>query len=88
MQKSSDGSNSFDEARSGSPRTGEPVVGNADDVQKTTGVVGQGTDPNAPDPRDVAARVPAGGGISVGAWIVVGVAALIAVVYALGIFAR
>jgi hypothetical protein len=86
MQKSSDGSNSFDEARSGSPRTGEPVIGDADNVQKTTGVVGRGTDPDAPDPAVASARVPAGGGINMGAWIVAVIAALIAVIYASGIF--
>ena len=86
MQKSSDGSNSFDEARAGSPRTGEPVIGDADNVQKTSYVVGQGTDPGAPDPRNVAARVPSGGGINLAAWLIGGLAALIALVYAIGIF--
>ena len=86
MQKSSDGSNNFDEARTGSPRTGEPVIGDADNVQKTTWVVGRGTDPDAPDPAGPAARVPAGGGINLGAVIVGVIAALIAAIYALGVF--
>jgi len=86
MQKSSDGGNNFDEARAGSPRTGEPVIGDADNVQKTTWVVGQGTNPDAPDPRSVAARVPTGRGINVGAVVVAVIAVLIALVYAVGIF--
>jgi hypothetical protein len=85
MQKSSDGSNNFDEARQGSPR-GEPVIGDADDVQKTTYVVGQGTDPGAPDPRYASARVESGGGINVGAWIVGAIAVIIALIYGFGIF--
>jgi len=86
MQKSSDGGNNFDEAAQGSSRTGKPVIGDADNVQKTTWVVGQGTDPGAPDPKDVAARVAPGGGINVGAWIVGAVAAIIAAIYGFGIF--
>jgi hypothetical protein len=86
MQKSSDGSNNFDEAAAGNPRSREPVIGDADDVQKTTYVVGQSTDPNAPDPRNVEARVPSGDGINVAAWLIGLVAALIAIVYAIGVF--
>jgi hypothetical protein len=85
MQKSSDGSNSFDEARSGASRSGEPTIGDADNVQKTTWVTGQGTDPSAPDPTHVTARVPSGGGVNVGAWIVGIIAALIAAIYGFGL---
>jgi hypothetical protein len=84
MQKSSDGGNNFDEARASSPGP-EPVVGDADDVPKTTYVVGQGTDPTAPDPEYAAARVPAGGGINVGAWIVWAIAVIIALIYGFGV---
>ena len=83
MQKSSDEGNNL-EPRAGSPRTG-PVIGDADNVQKTTWVVGQGTDPSAPDPEHVIARVPTGGGINVGAWLVIALAALIALVYGFGV---
>lgn len=90
MQKSSDGSNSFDEAMAGNPRTPEPVVGDADNVQKTTYVVGRGTDPDAPDPttarRDdgdgpVAARVQAGSGPNVLLWLVIAAVLAIALFY-------
>ena len=86
MQKSSDGGNNFDEARTGSPRAGEPVIGDADNVQKTSYVVGHGTNPDAPDPANVAARVPTGGGINVGAWVVGAIAVIIALIYGFGIF--
>ena len=62
MQKSSSPGNSFDEtAASGTPDTG-PVVGDADAVQKTTWVVGKGTDPGASLPVDEATpgRTPSG----------------------------
>jgi hypothetical protein len=85
MQKSSDGGNNFEEAASGSPRTGKPVIGDADNVQKTTYVVGQGTDPGAPDPAHVTARVPSGNGMNIGAWVVGIIAALIAAVYGFGL---
>jgi hypothetical protein len=85
MQKSSDSGNNFDEARRGSPE-GTPVIGDADDVQKTTYVVGQGTDPRAPDPAYAAARVTSGGGINVGAWIIGAIAVIIALIYGFGFF--
>ena len=85
MQKSSDGGNNFDEARSGASRTGEPVIGDADNVQKTTWVVGQGTDPSAPDPTHVTARVSSGNGVNVGAWVVGAIAAIIAAIYGFGL---
>ena len=85
MQKSSDGSNSFEEARGGSARSGEHTVGDADNVQKTTWVVGQGTDPSAPDPTHVTARVSSGNGVNVGAWVVGAIAAIIAAIYGFGL---
>ena len=85
MQKSSDGGNSFDAAREGSPRS-EPVIGDADNFQKTTYVVAQGTDPAAPAPAYASARVASGGGINVGAWIVGAIAVIIALIYGFGIF--
>ena len=54
MQKSSSPGNSFDEtaaSQSGKPNT-PPLIGDADDVQKTTYVVGKGTDPNAMEPEE------------------------------------
>jgi hypothetical protein len=48
MQKSTAGGSNFDDEREqGGP---ELVIGDADNVQKTTYVVGQGTDPGAADP--------------------------------------
>ena len=48
-------------------------------------MVGQGTDPGAPDPSHVTARVPSGNGMNVGAWVVGIIAALIAAVYGFGL---
>ena len=100
MQKSTAGGNSFDEPREQGPR--EIVIGDADNVQKTTYVVGQGTDPSAPDPDrgrggpdgpergDVGggytATVRAGGGVNVGLWVIAALALLIALVYGFGLF--
>ncbi len=102
MQKSSSGDNNFDEARAGQPRTEQPVIGDADNVQKTSYVVGRGTDPGAagPDghhpggdgPRRGAAEhgytaaVHSGGGINIGLWIVALLAVVIALVYGFGLF--
>ena len=85
MQKSSDGSNNFDEARPGGPRT-DPVVGDADNVQKTSYVTGQGTDPDAPDPRGPAATTRAGSGMSPLVWLILIVALAIAAFYGIGLF--
>ena len=62
MEKSSSPGNSFDEtAASGTPNA-PPVVGDADAVQKTTWVVGKGTDPDAADPENerTPGRTPSG----------------------------
>jgi hypothetical protein len=81
MQKSTDGGNSFDEAGTGNPRTGQPVIGDADNVQKTTWVVGEGTNPDNPDPPIATAKVRPGEGVNIGAWAIGLIALLIALVY-------
>ena len=63
----------------------EAQLGGADAVEKTTYVVGEGTEPGARPRGDYVAR-NASGGWNVGVWIVGGIAALIALVYAIGIF--
>jgi hypothetical protein len=63
----------------------EAELGGADNVQKTTYVVGEGTEPAGRPRGDYVAR-GAGGGMNVGVWIVGGIAALIALVYVIGIF--
>ena len=84
MQKSADEGNNLD-AREGSPRTG-PVIGGADNVEKTTWVVGHGTDPANEDPPIASAQVRSGGGVNVVALVVGGIAALIAIVYGINVF--
>jgi hypothetical protein len=69
----------------GPPERPEPDLGGADAIEKTTYVVGDGTDPDAPPTGAYVARDAAGQG-SVVAWVVGGIAALIALVYAIGIF--
>ena len=62
MEKSSSPGNSFDEtAASGTPNA-PPVVGDADAVQKTTWVVGHGTDPadRRPEDEETPGRTPSG----------------------------
>jgi hypothetical protein len=63
----------------------EAQLGGADAVEKTTYVVGEGTEPGARPRGEYIAR-EAAGGQNVVAWIVGGIAALIAVVYLLGVF--
>ena len=96
MQKSSADGSSFGDDRGDRER----VVGDADDVQKTSYVVGQGTDPAARGPdggRDhvtarrgegdgYAAAVRTGGGVNLGLWVVVLFALAIALVYGFGLF--
>ena len=102
MQKSTDGGNSFDEARQQGDRA--HVIGDADNVQKTSYVVGRGTDPDARDgdarSRSVTGHAPrrgdadagytatvhAGGGTNIGLWVVVVLALAIALVYGIGLF--
>ena len=99
MQKSSSDGNSFDETGRGGDR--DRVIGDADNVQKTSYVVGRGTDPGAlgPDaghhrgdgPRRGSeelgynATVRTGGGLNVGLIVVVVVALAIALVYGFGV---
>ena len=100
MRKSTADGGSFDEPREQGPRKIE-VGGDADAVQKTTYVVGQGTDPAAADPDrgrggpdgpergewgGYTATVRAGGGVNVGLWVIAAVALLIALVYGFGLF--
>lgn len=101
MQKSSSGDNNFDEARQAGGR--DQVVGDADNVQKTSYVVGRGTDPSALGPDagrhggdgpqrgndDLGynAAVRTGGGMNVGLIVVVVIALAIALIYGFGLFA-
>jgi hypothetical protein len=63
----------------------EAQLGGADAVEKTTYVVGEGTEPNAQPTGSYVARDAAGEGSIVG-WVVGGIAALIALAYVIGIF--
>ena len=98
MQKSSAGGSNFDDEQGGDR---ERVVGDADNVQKTSYVVGHGTDPAAAGPDGArmggeaprrgegeayAAAVRSGGGINMGLWIVVLLALAVALVYGFGLF--
>jgi hypothetical protein len=71
--------------RNEADRSPEAAFGGADAVEKTTYVVGEGTDPEARPTGSYVARDAAGTG-SVGIWIIGGIAALIALVYVIGIF--
>jgi len=64
----------------------EAAYGGADAVEKTTYVTGSGTDPEAMNRAPVTARVAPGGGVNVLAWVVIALAALVALVYAVGIW--
>jgi hypothetical protein len=102
MQKSASGDNNFDEAREGQGGDRAHVIGDADNVQKTSYVVGRGTDPGAAGPdghhpggdgpprgaqdHGYTAAVRSGGGMNVGLWIVALLAVVIALVYGFGIF--
>jgi hypothetical protein len=66
-------------------RSSEVAFGGADAVEKTTYVVGEGTDPEARPAGRYVARDAAGAG-SVGIWIIGAIASLIALVYVIGIF--
>ena len=60
--------------------------GDADEVQKTSYVTGQGTDPSAQAPDTAIARVNPGGGMGVGGWVLIAVIVFIAIVYGFGFF--
>ena len=82
MQKGQAG-NSFDDAQG----RNEGGIGDADNVQKTTWVTGgSGTDPDKNQHEPLIASVPTGGGVNFGAWAVVAIALVIALVYAAGVF--
>jgi hypothetical protein len=63
----------------------ETPLGGADAVEKTTYVVGEGTEPRSRPRGEYVARVESGGA-NLAAWVVGGIAALIALVYAIGVF--
>ncbi|MEO7103937.1 MAG: hypothetical protein ABI311_11145 [Gemmatimonadaceae bacterium] len=65
----------------------ETALGGADAVEKTTYVVGDGTDPEALSPRD---RPPSVGrsGMTLVGWIAIAIALLIGIAYAIGIVQR
>lgn len=65
----------------------ETALGGADAVEKTTYVVGNGTDPNALSPVGRPAKV-GNNGTNIAVWIFAAVLVLIAVVYAFGAFRR
>jgi hypothetical protein len=62
----------------------ERALGGADSVEKTTWVVGSGTEPESASHGQVTARANSGGGINVGAWVVGLIALAIALVYGAG----
>lgn len=66
-------------------RDSERDLGGADAVEKTTYVVGEGTDPAGRPAGRYVAGDAARSGSSVALWVVTGVAALIALVYVIGI---
>jgi hypothetical protein len=63
----------------------EVAFGGADAVEKTTYVVGEGTDPEGRPTGPYVAR-PAADNRSLTAWVIGAIAALIALVYMIGIF--
>lgn len=67
-------------------RLPEADLGGADAVEGTTYVVGDGTEPEGRPDGAYVARDAAANGRNLALWAVVGVAALIALVYAIGIF--
>ncbi|HEY8312176.1 MAG TPA: hypothetical protein VIG47_16540 [Gemmatimonadaceae bacterium] len=79
-----DSTNDHPEPKFSDPET---ALGGADAVEKTTYVVGQGTDPNALSP--VGKPAPVGkNGINPVVWGVVALIVLIAVIYVFGAFRR
>jgi len=63
----------------------ETALGGADSVQKTSYVVGEGTEPSGAPRASVIARTSAGGGVNIGAWLIGLIALAIALVYGFGI---
>jgi hypothetical protein len=72
-------------AQGGAGRRREAELGGADAVEKTTYVVGEGAEPEGQPTGRYVARGGSGAG-SAAAWIVGAIAALIALVYVIGIF--
>ena len=66
-------------------RDAEAQLGGADAVEKTTFVVGEGTDPNARKGEGPAATVRGGGAPRVVAWTIVLLVVLVALAYLLGL---
>jgi hypothetical protein len=64
----------------------EAALGGADAVEKTTYVVGEGTEPDRRPRGPYAGRGAATGGTNLVVWVVVGIAVLIALVYIVGLF--
>jgi hypothetical protein len=63
----------------------ETALGGADSVEKTTWVVGSGTEPEAGSHGRATALTDSGSGINLGAWVVGLIAAAIALVYGFGL---
>jgi len=66
-------------------RDGEAQLGGADAVEKTTYVVGKGTDPNARKGAGPAATVPSKGAPMLVIGVIAVIAALVALAYLVGI---
>lgn len=64
----------------------EAALGGADAVEKTTYVVGAGTEPYVVNTDRPVAHPEPGGGINVTAWIVGAIVVLIALIYLAGLF--
>ncbi len=64
----------------------EAAYGGADAVEKTSYVVGQGTDPEASAGGEVIAQTPPGGGANPIAWVAIAIVLVIAVIYGVGVF--
>lgn len=63
----------------------EAALGGADAIQKTSWVVGQGTEPSARNEGDATAHPRAGGGPNYVAWGIGAIAAAVALVYLFGL---
>ena len=84
MENPGGGSRRLTRARAAT-RVPEAALGGADAVEKTTYVVGEATEPDARPRTDYVARGAARGS-NVVVWVVGTIAALIALVYAIGVF--
>ncbi|HKO15763.1 MAG TPA: hypothetical protein VJU87_05965 [Gemmatimonadaceae bacterium] len=66
-------------------RDAEAQLGGADDVEKTTYVVGKGTDPRARKGTGPSARVPGHGAPGIVIGIIIAIVVLVAIAYLSGI---